>query len=245
MKTQECTGTKVCTRCLVEKSFDLFLVQPAYRGRAERLSSECKKCNAERTRNRRAANPELARERDVLRRKANPELFKARSLENYAKHREKNVERARQRRLENYDAIKARRRELRALNVEVERKKSREYRAKNLEQVRKIDALSYQRNKENEKESSRTYYKNNKEQYFSYNALRRSRMRTACFFGDHKKISEIYRQARELTKLTGIQFHVDHVIPLNGKYVSGLHVSANLEIVTATENLQKHAKFCL
>jgi len=44
--------------------------------------------------------------------------------------------------------------------------------------------------------------------------------------------------------LTGFKWHVDHVVPLNGKLVSGLHVWNNLEVIPATINLSKGNK-CL
>ena len=52
-------------------------------------------------------------------------------------------------------------------------------------------------------------------------------------------IEELYTQAKELERLTGIKFHVDHVIPLQGKLCTGLHTVSNLQIVTAHENLRK------
>jgi hypothetical protein len=46
-----------------------------------------------------------------------------------------------------------------------------------------------------------------------------------------------------LTRETGIQHHVDHVIPLKGRLVSGLHVVENLRVIPGKENLAKNSKF--
>lgn len=40
-----------------------------------------------------------------------------------------------------------------------------------------------------------------------------------------------------------MKHQVDHIIPLRGRTVSGLHVEANLSVITAVENWHKHAKF--
>jgi hypothetical protein len=41
----------------------------------------------------------------------------------------------------------------------------------------------------------------------------------------------------------GGKVHVDHVIPLNGKLVSGLHVHSNLQLLNQSANLRKAAKW--
>ena len=57
------------------------------------------------------------------------------------------------------------------------------------------------------------------------------------------QIKNLYKLAVVKTKETGIKWHVDHIIPLQGKNVSGLHVLANLQVIPAVENLRKNNKF--
>lgn len=59
---------------------------------------------------------------------------------------------------------------------------------------------------------------------------------------DLKKIADIYEERKIISKETGISHHVDHIIPLKGKTVCGLHVEYNLQIIPAEQNLRKSIK---
>jgi hypothetical protein len=55
-------------------------------------------------------------------------------------------------------------------------------------------------------------------------------------------IKEVYILSALRTKLTGIRWNVDHIIPLQGVNVSGLHVLNNLRVIPATINSRKTNK---
>jgi len=113
--------------------------------------------------------------------------------------------------------------------------------------VKKSTAKNKEKNAAKRKESYAAYKKRHSEKVNARNALRsRARLhRTPCWLtaDDLWIIEQAYVLAKQRTKLFGFPWHVDHVIPLRGRKVSGLHVPTNLQVIPGTDNLRKMNKY--
>lgn len=60
---------------------------------------------------------------------------------------------------------------------------------------------------------------------------------------DPDALRAVYREAIRLTRETGIRYDVDHIVPLRSRFVCGLHVPWNLQLLPRAENLRKGNAF--
>ena len=132
-------------------------------------------------------------------------------------------------------------------NKEKIKKRLKDYEIKNKERIalrRKLQRIrDGEQYKKRSKEAKKRYRENNKERYTLLNrqqcAKRRAKLLKAIpKFANLEKIKEIYKNCPK-------GYEVDHIIPLQGKNVSGLHIETNLQYLPMLENRVKSNKFII
>lgn len=145
-----------------------------------------------------------------------------------------------------------------AKNVEKIAAYSREHYKLNKERIVENKAAYYALYPEKMKEKGSKYYLANKKQIAAKEKIYREEFpekgrsrvikrragklqATPIWFSEFDEfvVSEASKLAVDREKITGFKWHVDHIIPLRGKTVCGLHIGINLAVIPAIENLRK------
>lgn len=124
------------------------------------------------------------------------------------------------------------------VRLEKYRERHRKYKDENREFVRAVALDWKRRNKDRCREMARNWKKLNPGKISAINRMRKLRRVNATpSWANQEAIKAIYIEAAKLG------MHVDHIIPLNGELVCGLHVENNLQLLTPLENAAKGNRF--
>jgi hypothetical protein len=132
-------------------------------------------------------------------------------------------------------------------NIDKELARSNKYKQENKETVSINRIARYRKNSVIEIEKVRAWQKLNSDKVNANQARRRAAKLQAMprwlTAEDKTKIVEFYKLAKKLEQETGVKYHVDHIVPLQGINICGLHVPWNLQVIPAYDNISKSNKY--
>ena len=112
-------------------------------------------------------------------------------------------------------------------------------------QSRLVSQYAWQEsNKEKVSEIQKRYSKNHRGKINAKSMKRlATKINATPKWANMTRIQCYYSLADMFNKNTDQKWHVDHIVPLRGKNVCGLHVDYNLRVIPAIENMKKGNRF--
>lgn len=110
----------------------------------------------------------------------------------------------------------------------------------NPEKFAEIQSKSSKKNIERRRAYARKHRAENPYLYSFYCRTRQAKQCNATpKWANHEAIKVKYKERNTMSKVTGLAYNVDHIIPLQGENVCGLHVANNLRVILARDNQRK------
>jgi len=123
---------------------------------------------------------------------------------------------------------------------------AKDFYARERDQVLKSNKAWRDNNKDILLPLRQSYYAANKSEFLFRSAVRRvAKIRSAIPITpcQEQEIKDFYWLAQDLKTVSGQDYHVDHIVPLQGKNVCGLHVPWNLQVLPSDINLSKGNRY--
>ena len=133
---------------------------------------------------------------------------------------------------------------LRYGTLETRQKRKRKYYKENKESISEYNVQYMKSRLEKDPDYKKRNDKRYRDNHPERDAKRRAhKIQSTPKWYESEKIKHLYLKRSQLSKLWGIDLHVDHIVPLQGDNVCGLHCWDNLQLLEATINISKSNKF--
>lgn len=235
---------KICKCCGIEKALNMF---HKHKETKDRHFAECKECRSARRKARYQSN------RDI-------ELAVNRAWK--AENKERLAETNKRWKIENKDYYAAQQKDYRSTRLDLISEYNKQWYLENRDRKLHLGRLWYLNNKEYKDAQNRHWRKDNPEKvrqlariYRMVNAdksrwftaaYRARKLQATPLWLSEESIQEVldfYTAARMFQTYTGIDYQVDHIVPLQGETVCGLHVPWNLQLLPSFDNQSKGNRY--
>lgn len=226
-------NTKVCTKCGLQQPLTEFYTKRTKPDGSKTYCGYCKMCAAAAGRRQYEAKKPSVLARQAKRRKEKASEIQRYMRDYYQKNRGNIIEKtaAYQSRPERKEADKER-----------HKKRYKENRGDIREAQRLRNATP--EGKEKQRQLYERHYSANKLRFIVRGAERRAaRIQATPKWYKRTDAIPFFEEAKRLTEETGVPHVVDHIVPLRGKKVCGLHVKENFRVITAAANWSKFNHF--